>query len=131
HVYGDDVACAVLNLLGQQRFFGQAFNLSADHSMKLPEILEFLAVQVGAASRIQSLPAETFAQAQIPLEAISPFSQVWMSCLSPSLAIRELGFRPTPFSEYAPSIVASFLAHAPKTPPENYSFRGKELALAS
>ena len=53
-----------------------------------------------------------------------------MSFLDPARARTELGFRHRPLGAYLDSIVASFLAHPPPTPPEGYEHRTAERRLA-
>jgi len=62
--------------------------------------------------------------------AISPFSAQWMSFVDPSRAREVLGFRHEPVAVGMGKVVASFLAHAPGSPPAGYRHRPAELRLA-
>jgi hypothetical protein len=62
---------------------------------------------------------------------ISPFSGKWMSRLDPTRARTELGFRHEPLEDYLGKIVASFLAHPPGSPTDDYRHRPMELQIAA
>jgi nucleoside-diphosphate-sugar epimerase len=129
HVYSGAVVSAIVALLGRESSFGRAYNLSQDETPTLPELIGLLAGLLGAPARVRPVPLEALAAAGLELRAVSPFSSRWMSCLDPSLAKAELGFRHEPLAEYLGRIVASFLAHPPAAPPQSYARRHEELAL--
>jgi nucleoside-diphosphate-sugar epimerase len=131
HVYAGAVVRAIVALLGRHDSFGRAFNLSQDEMPKLPEFVTLLADLLGAPPRPVAVSSERIQGAGLDPRAVSPFSVRWMSCLDPSLAKAELGFRHEPLAEYAGRIVASFLAHPPAAPPPSYARRADELALAA
>jgi len=131
HVYAGAVVRAIVELLGRSDSFGRAFNLSQDEMPKLPEFVTLLADLLGAPARPVAVSSERIQGAGLEPRAVSPFSVRWMSCLDPSLAKAELGFRHEPLAEYAGRIVASFLAHPPLAPPPSYARRADELALAA
>lgn len=131
HVYAGAVVRTLVSILGRADSFGRANNLSQDEMPTLPELIALFAGLLGAPARVTAVPAETIAGAGLELRAVSPFSSRWMSCLDPSLAKAELGFRHEPLAEYAGRIVASFLAHPPAAPPPSYARRADEIALAA
>jgi nucleoside-diphosphate-sugar epimerase len=130
HVYCNDVVRAIDSLLGREDTFGRAFNLCQDEAPTLRELVERLAALLGARPRLVDASAAQLAAAGLAPRAVSPFSSRWISHLDPALARAQLGFQATPLAEALASIVASFLAHLPEAPPENYAGRPRELALA-
>ena len=128
HVYGLDVAAAIVNLLHDERTYGQAFNLCQQEIASVFDLLGMLIERTGAPDNRMEVPRERL-DGLAPQE-ISPFSQRWMSVLDPSLAQRELGFSHRPLGVYLSSIVASFLSHPSTDPPPNYRHRSAELELA-
>jgi nucleoside-diphosphate-sugar epimerase len=137
HVYGDDVARCVVELLGRAETFGQSFNLAQAETPTLRELLGLLADRVGRTGGTAQRPLELVAVSRERLQAaelnaveVSPFSDAWMSFVDPSRAVAELGFHHRPLAAYLDSIVASFMAHPPPAPPPAYARRADELALA-
>jgi nucleoside-diphosphate-sugar epimerase len=130
HVYARDVARTIAGLLGERRTLGQAYNLCQEETPNLAELLEMLARLVGAPLRLRPASRAAIEAAGLDPVRASPFSGRWMSFLDPGRARTELGFVPTPLPAYLGSIVASFLAHPPPSPPEAYAQRPRELALA-
>ena len=131
HVYSRDVARAIAGLLGQPATFGQAYNLCQDETPTLVEVLETVAALVGAPLRLQPIARAALEAAGLDPVRVSPFSGRWMSFLDPARARAELGFIPTPLPVSLGSIVASFLAHPPASPPEAYASRPRELGVRS
>jgi nucleoside-diphosphate-sugar epimerase len=129
HVYGMDVAAALVAMVCEHRTFGEAFNLAQDETPTLVELLHMLAALVGAHPRLCSVSSEAIRAAGLDPREISPLSTRWASFVDPTKAKRELGFRHTPLREYLGRIVASYLAHPPASPPESYSTRSIEAAL--
>jgi nucleoside-diphosphate-sugar epimerase len=130
HVYCNDVVHVIDALLGRADTFGRAFNVCQEEAPTLRELIEQLAGLLGARARLVEVSAAQLAAAGLAPRAVSPFSSRWISHLDPSLARAELGFRATPLAQALSSIVASFLAHLPDHPPDNYSGRPREIALA-
>jgi nucleoside-diphosphate-sugar epimerase len=130
HVYGRDVSRTIAGLLGQPRTFGQAYNLCQEETPTLAELVEVLAAHLGTAPRLRPVARTALEAAGLDPVRVSPFSGRWLSFLDPGRAREELGFRPTPLPAYLGSIVASFLAHPPASPPDAYADRGREIALA-
>ena len=110
HVYGDDVARAIANLLGDDSTFGEAYNLAQDEAPTLAELVELLAGMLGTTARTEAVAAGTLAARGVDVLAQSPFSTRWMSFLETSKAKRDIGWRPTPLADYLGRIVASFMA---------------------
>ena len=130
-VYARDVARTIAGLLGERRTLGQAYNLCQEETPTLVEVLDLLARLVGAPSRLRPVSRAAIEAAGLDPLRVSPFSGRWMSLLDPARARAELGFVPTPLPTYLASIVASFLAHPPASPPDAYASRPRELALAA
>lgn len=131
HVYSGSVVRAILDLLGRETTFGQAYNLAQEETPTLRELVALAARCLGAAPRLATVPASEIREAGLDPVRISPFSGRWMSFLDPSRAKDELGFRHEPLAAYLDKIVASFLAHPPAAPPEGYASRPAEIALYS
>lgn len=130
HVYSGAVARAIVDLLGRSETFGQAYNLAQEETPTLGELLAVVADLLGAPARLVPVPRERLVAAGLDPVHVSPFSGRWMSFLDPGRAKAELGFRHEPLREYLGRIVSSFLAHPPAEPPESYSRRPDERALA-
>jgi nucleoside-diphosphate-sugar epimerase len=127
HVYGMDVAAAITALLGQERTYGQVYNLCQNETPTTWEVIGLLTDAVGAPDRRVAIEASKLGT--LPREQVSPFSGTWMSLLDPARARAELGFNHRPLVAYLDAIVASFLAYPPATPPEGYARRAEEIAL--
>ncbi len=130
HVYGTDVARAIVGLLGQRHTFAQAYNFANEETPTLAELVALLARLLAAAPRVVSVPASRVLAAGLTPRGVSPFSSTWQSFLDPTRAKRELGFVATPLEAQMGSIVAHFLATLPAVPPETYGTRAVELELA-
>jgi nucleoside-diphosphate-sugar epimerase len=130
HVYGAEVARAIIDLLGDARTFGRAYNLAQAETPSLVELLGWMAEGLGASPRLVPVPREALLREGLDPVAVSPFSGRWMSFIDPARARDELGFRHLPAREYMGRIVASFLAHPPADRPKGYAGRDREVALA-
>ncbi|NUQ75308.1 MAG: NAD-dependent epimerase/dehydratase family protein [Polyangiaceae bacterium] len=130
HVYAGEVARAIAGILGQEKTFGQAYNLSQPEIPSLAEMLSMVAEMLGARPRFISVPAQRIVDHGLVIRDVSPFSGRWMSLLDPRRAEAELGFRHEPLERSLEKIVASYLAHPPPSPPEGYAQRRDEIALA-
>jgi nucleoside-diphosphate-sugar epimerase len=131
HVYGADVARAIASILARSSTFGQAYNFCQVDTPTLHELVRQMAELLGAPDRLLAVPSDQLRAAGLVPEAISPFSGQWMSFLDPGKALAEWKIHPESVATYLPKIVASFLACAPKSPPDNYQTRAAELSLAS
>jgi nucleoside-diphosphate-sugar epimerase len=130
HVYCHDVVRAIESLLTGEDVMGQAYNVCQQEAPTLLELITLLAELMGARPCLVEASAEQLAAAGLAPRAVSPFSSRWISHLDPARAMAELDFRPTPLRQALASIVASFVAHLPATPPETYTTRAQETALA-
>jgi nucleoside-diphosphate-sugar epimerase len=130
HAYAGEVARAIAGMLGEERTFGEAYNLSQPESPSLAEMLAMIAEMLGARPRFVPVPSQKILERGLDLRSVSPFSGRWMSMLDASKAEAELGFRHEPLERYLGKIVASYLAHPPPSPPEGYAHRRDEVALA-
>ena len=131
HVYGFAVARAIADILGKEKTFGEAYNLCQDETPTVAQLVMLLARLVGAPARIRLIPSRILSEAGLEPSKISPFNTPWMSFIDPAKAKTELNFRNEPLEIYLDKIVTSFLNHPPAAPPENYSFRSRELTLAA
>jgi nucleoside-diphosphate-sugar epimerase len=131
HVYGDDVARAIVGLLGSKDVLGQAYNLAGPDTPTLRELVEALAAVVGARPRFHEVSSEALLAAGLPPARVSPFSSRWMSFLDPARAVAELGLVSTPLREQLGRITSSFFAHPPAEPPASYALRAAELELGA
>jgi nucleoside-diphosphate-sugar epimerase len=129
HVYSGDVVKAIVNLLGRQNTFGDAFNLSQDEQPTLRELVRMLTEIVGARNHCQSVATSTLESAGLSSRTISPFSGRWASRLDPAHAKEELGFRHEPLMQYLDKIVTAFMSHPPAVPPDDYVGRATEIEL--
>ena len=131
HVYSRAVGRAIAELLGQQRTHGQAYNLAQDEVTTVRELLELISSAAGLA-KLPAVPIsrDRLAAAGLAVPDLSPFSSTWMSCLDPTKAKLELGFRHEALSEYIPAIVQSILSNWPDSIPPGYARRADELRLA-
>jgi nucleoside-diphosphate-sugar epimerase len=130
HVYCHDVVRTVDGLLSGEDTLGQAYNLCQQEAPTLVELVTLLAELMGARPRLHTARLQA---AGLEPRAVSPFSSRWISHLDCARAMAELDFRPTPLRQALSSIVASFVAHLPESPPETYAAarpRERELAAA-
>lgn len=130
HVYGQDAARAIADLLGKREVFGQAFNLCQDEEPRLAELVELLAAALGTRAHFAPVSHEELRARGLDPALVSPFSTRWMSHVDPAKAKRELGFRATPLREVVGRVVATFLAQPPASVPTGYRRRAEELELA-
>lgn len=131
HVYSEDVARAVAAMLGDERTFGQAYNLAQDETPTVRELVEGMAARVGASPRLVAVAAERVRAAGLSVREVSPFSQTrWMSFIDPGKAKAELGFEHTPLWSYVDRVVSAFLAHPATDRPAGYERRRAEAELA-
>jgi len=131
HVYGMEVARAISEILGNERTFGEAYNICQDEQPTLAELITMLAKLIGATPELAPISGEKLAAVGLRPIQISPFSDTWMSRLDPSRAFSEFGFRHRPLAEYLPAVVAHFLAAPPPDRPANFVHRALELELAA
>jgi nucleoside-diphosphate-sugar epimerase len=130
HIYAGDVVSAVVQILGDSRTFGQAYNLAQDETPRLRDLVALLASELGASRhRLVDISSTQLHAAGLDPREISPFSTRWMSYIDPARARADLNFTSTPMQIYIGRIVASFLAHPPAEPQGGYERRADEVAL--
>jgi nucleoside-diphosphate-sugar epimerase len=110
HVYGDDVARAICDMLGDDSTFGEAYNLAQDETPTLAELVDILAEKLGTTARTDVVAESALRTRGVDIEAVSPFSTRWMSFLETSKAKRAIRWRPTPLADYLGRIVASYVS---------------------
>lgn len=128
HVYGEDVARAIMQLSSRDRGKGRAYNLSQDETLTLHEFLQMLAEMMPSPPRIVRVPREELEQRGL-LPDCSPFSGRWMSSLDNRRSKEEVGIAYTPLRTYLQKLVDHFQA-APQREIEGYKQRTRELELA-
>jgi len=129
HVYGEDVARAVMLLAGTRAGIGGAYNISQDETLSLDDFLRRLAELVQRPLRIVRVPRAKLNTLGL-LPACSPFSGTWMSVLDNALSKAELGVKYTPLDSYLKNLV-SFFDKDPARQIEGYSRRAAELQMAA
>ena len=130
HVFSEDVARALAEMLCNERTYGQAYNLAQDETPTLREVLERMAWRVGAPAKLVPVSTAEIEAEGLSMRAVSPFSQRWMSFMDPTKAKSELGFVHTPLWEYIDRAVTAFLGHPSSDRPEGYTERRRESELA-
>ncbi|MBK9266884.1 MAG: NAD-dependent epimerase/dehydratase family protein [Polyangiaceae bacterium] len=130
HVYAGEVARLLVELLGRESSFGEAYNVCQREAPSLSELVGMLAQILGSRSKLVPIETPDIVAAGFTPRTISPFSSQWMSLLDPFKAETELGFRHEPLFTYLGKIVASLVAYARATPPDGYERRVEEIALA-
>ncbi len=131
HVYSGAVVRTIGALIGNTATFGEAYNLSQDDTPTLAEMVSVLAELLGTRERVVPVPSDAIRAAGLVPVAISPFSDPWMSQLDAGKAKAALGFQHEPWRSYLDKIVTCFVNHPPTAPPENYTHREQERALAA
>ena len=130
HLFIGDAAGLVSSLKGGAGR-GKAYNLAMqEDSVTLPELCRELFRVLGREPRVFEVPAQRLADAGIP-EASSPLSGSWISFLDPSAAVRELGFRSTPWKRWLADTAAWVASDLAQAREPGYERRAEELALAS
>jgi nucleoside-diphosphate-sugar epimerase len=129
-VYGGDVARVCAEILGDEDAYGQAYNLAQRETPTLLATIAELRELCGSHAPLVPVASEDLAEHALRAAEISPLSGKWTSFLDPTRAEAELGFTATPLHEQLASCVASFLAHPPPEPPDNYRHRDVERTVA-
>ncbi|HEU4333311.1 MAG TPA: NAD-dependent epimerase/dehydratase family protein [Candidatus Eisenbacteria bacterium] len=129
HVYGGDVARAVMALTGTESGKGRAYNVAQDETVSVDEFLALLAELAGCALRLHRVERATLAEHGL-LPECSPFSETWMSELDNRRGKTELGLRYTPLRDYLAALVAYHERSRPPRP-DGYRRRDEELRLAA
>jgi nucleoside-diphosphate-sugar epimerase len=129
HVYGADVAQAIVALIESGRGKGQAINLSQDETISLPDFLAMVAEMLSVKLRIVRVSRTRLESLQL-LPQCSPFSGPWMSALDNERSKAEFGIRYTPLAEYLQKIV-QYYKNNPHLISEGYNSRELELRVAA
>ncbi|HET9284967.1 MAG TPA: SDR family oxidoreductase [Candidatus Angelobacter sp.] len=127
HVYGEDVAQAIMKLAGSDVGKGRAYNIGQDETLTLEQFLEMLAELMHRQLNIVRVPRMELERRGL-LPDCSPFSGKWMSSLDNARSKAELGIAYTPMRDYLKKLVG----HQAVRPREiaGYVQRAKELELA-
>ncbi len=128
HVYGEDVAQAVVDLIESGQGKGQALNLSQDETVSLEDFLACVAEILSVKLKIVRLPRAKLESAGL-LPSCSPFSDPWMSALDNARSKTECGLRYTPLQQYLQTIVLHYKKNSALVP-EGYKTRKLELRVA-
>lgn len=126
HVYGEDVATAIVKAAGAEGVAGNAINISQDDRLTISEFLALTGKCVDRAPKTLSFAVDVLESRGIYPDC-SPFSEPWMSELDNQESKRLLGMTYTSYQEYVPRIVESYLK-AGKTP-AGYAKRATERGL--
>jgi nucleoside-diphosphate-sugar epimerase len=129
HVYGDDVARAIVALVESGNGKGRAFNLSQDETVSLEQILGMIAELAGVKLRLQRVPRAKLEELGL-LPHCSPFSDLWMSELDNRRSKQELGVQYTPLAEHLQKIVRHY-KNNPQLQADGYRTRQAEQQLAN
>jgi len=127
HIYGGDVARAIVQLAVSGAGLGKAYNLSQDESVSLEEFLAILGDLVGVRARMAAVPLERLMAEQLVPDC-SPFSDPWMSALDNQRSKDELGMQYTPLPVYLPRLVEHLSGVTDA--PSGYGRRRVELQIA-
>ena len=132
HVYVEDVARVVTQMVPSTSGFGEAFNVSNSDSLDLPGFLDLLARACESEARIERVErAKLDAFGLLP--DCSAFSGRWMSELDNSVVTSTLGAEFSPPSRYLPSIVSDYRGRWKPNGivPDSYRQREAELRFAA
>jgi nucleoside-diphosphate-sugar epimerase len=129
HIYGGDVARAVMLLLGSGQGKGQAYNISQDETTSLEAFLGILGDHLGVVPQILRV-RRSLLEANGFLPDCSPFSERWMSELDNNRSKRELGMSYTPLRDYLGKILAEW-EKLPPSRPTGYKRRAAEVKFAA
>jgi nucleoside-diphosphate-sugar epimerase len=127
HIYGQDVARAIVHIVTERLGIGGAYNLAQDETLTLEEFLGVLGAIMGVTPQIVRVRRDLL-EANGFLPDCSPFSERWMSELDNARSKTELGIAYTPLETYLEQIVAYYRDRPPRTP-NSYRRRKAELAL--
>lgn len=128
HVYGEDVARAIMKLAESDMGKGRAYNIGQNETVTLEQFLEMLAELMHRQLKIVRIPrAELERQGLLP--ECSPFSGKWMSSLDNARSKTELGITYSPMRDYLKKLVSYYQA-VPAREIVGYAQRAKELELA-
>lgn len=128
YIYSEDAARAFEILASASKAEGEVFNFADEHSLNLRDFLKLSAKIMGKEVEIIS-PGEDFvAENEFPAE-ISPFSSYSNFVLDDGKAKEKLGWKSSDVNEWLRETINWFFFKYIGGPPQNYSFRKKELLL--
>lgn len=126
HVYGKDVARAILHLLTTRSGLGTSINLAQDETYTLDVFLDLLGDIMGVKPELVRVPRSRV-EADGLLPDCSPFSERWMSEIDNTRS-KSFGITYTPTPTYLENIVAYYRDNPPP-PPRSYRRRKAEIQL--
>lgn len=131
HVYVNDVARLVTDLVDSTAGLGDAFNISHGASLRLDQFLSMLAEAVETDSQILKTERKKLEAAGL-LPDCSPFSGRWMSELDNSRSLDAFSIEYSAPASYLPSIVADYRSRWAQLGfvPDSYKQRGAEIEFA-
>jgi nucleoside-diphosphate-sugar epimerase len=129
HIYVKDVVDAIVSILQVGKSRGEVYNLANEDVLSLFEFLQLMARLIEKKLTLYKLPTNILQERNLSAD-ISPFSGRWVSYLDPSLAIEEIGFKPTPIKQWLNEVIDWFIKEYDGPEPENYQCREKEIAMA-
>jgi nucleoside-diphosphate-sugar epimerase len=129
HVYGADVAQAVVGLIESGLGKGHAVNLSQDETVSLSDFLAMVAELLSAKLRLVPVSRTRLESLQL-LPQCSPFSDPWMSALDNARSKTEFGIRYTPLPDYLQAFIQHYRNNQHLVP-EGYKSRELELRVAA
>lgn len=132
NVYVEDVAAAFALLPDVPASVGQAYNIAAAEIFTLNDYLGLLAEMLGKESDLVHVDQSVFDKLPFSLSRegdVFPFNTRRLSVFSLEKSKRELGYRPTPVSEWLPATIewyrSVFRGHS-----NGFSNRAEEIAFA-
>ncbi|NBX92976.1 MAG: SDR family oxidoreductase [Proteobacteria bacterium] len=123
-VYSKDVAKAFLLAAGNPRAFGKAFYVGQKEIITLKDFIDESARVLGVTPRYVNIPRDILG------ELGGPHSSMVNMIVDFSLAEKELGFKPTPFSEFMRETTLWFKEHWKGNREELLKTRAQELIIA-
>lgn len=131
HVYVNDVARLVTDLVESTKGIGDAINISYGSSITLTAFLEMLAEAAETDAQVLAVERSKLEAAGL-LPDCSPFSGKWMSELDNSQSLEQFEIQYTSPDSYLPSIVSDYRSRWAQLGlvPNSYKQRAKELAEA-
>jgi nucleoside-diphosphate-sugar epimerase len=128
HVYAHDVVQAIRRLMDTRQGLGEAYNLSQDETVMLPELIQQICALMDKPMPELIEVKRSLLEANGFLPDCSPFSDRWMSELTNDRSKAELGLTYTPLPVYLERIVRHYQAHPPQRP-ASYKRRSAERNL--
>jgi nucleoside-diphosphate-sugar epimerase len=128
HIYGGDVAKAIMLIINSGKGKGQAFNISQDETCTLDQFLGVMGDLMGTDPTIVHFK-RSLLEANGFLPDCSPFSDRWMSELTNDRSKAELGMEYTPLRDYLGKLIQHYETNPPPKP-VGYRRRHAEIDFA-